>query len=198
MPATAFGAGMNATMATATTLPPFARVSIYAFHVGTAGEMTPLSGLEMNFGALSYVEPLPGGGAGYWAPPDYFAIETPVIGGPGTSAVQLYYVPGNNPNLARGRNGLGHKLTVAFFKQQPEAPAQPITGIDGLGGASVVALDALSRPGITVSPASVAGGWLRIYIRVYTGSPEVPGAEVFSNSDAPGPYMGTLTVTATI
>jgi hypothetical protein len=133
-----------------------------------------------------------------WTGSNYYAIDLTATSGSGVPLVNVTYAEGTGtqcPNIAAGlsatRGCLGTK-TIATFNTVTTA-----TGSDKASPLGIKRLIDLTGTTGEMPVADVpAGGWERVYVGVYTGSPAVSNAVVFSNTDAPGTYVGTLTFTA--
>jgi len=126
---------------------------------------------------------------GTYLPNHFFAIDVGVIGGAGTPDVTVTYTEGLNPNGAG--NGLGWHSAATFVRVET-ASEVPLTA----HGPKKLLKDLASEH---ITPAEVAGGFLRVYAGILTGDATTPaGGLPFTNADAPGAYNGTLVVTATV
>ena len=128
-----------------------------------------------------------------WTGKYYYAIDLSPTDGvnpaPGNySSITFGYSGESNPSGQAAGAGLGQK---AIF-----APVR-VNGVveTGIGGPT-----ALKNAGshATIVQADLAGGYLRVYVALYTGSPAVADAVPFSNGDIAGSYSGTFTITATL
>ncbi len=127
---------------------------------------------------------------GFWAPAHYFVITVAGEGGAGNPTSTFTYTNGQNPNApGRPEDGLGYKTVITFNKF-----------IDLVGEEEIYQTQILQNAdsGITVTPAQLTGGSLRVYLGIYTGEDEVEEAQLFLNTDEPGEYTGTLTISSTI
>ena len=134
---------------------------------------------------------------GVFFPDHYFAIDVGASGGAGNPNVTVSYTEGAKP--VGQVNGLGFKTQATFVKitggpapeDQVETalaahPKQPLKELIG---------------GEIVSASEIAGGFLRLYVGVISGDDAAVtalGGEPFTLADRPGPYTGTLTVSATL
>ena len=151
-------------------------------------KFTPIATTNLNF-KMSLNSKL-----GIYLPATFFAIDVAPTGGAGTPDVLVDYVDTNNPNAAIGKNGLAKKgvASVAIVTGGPTPADQKETTLlnKTLGDIN----------GTTVTSAKISGGFMRLYLGIVTGDPATTpsGGEVFTNSDNPGSYEGTLTLTATL
>jgi len=135
-----------------------------------------------------------------YLPDHYFALDIGVTGGSGSPDTTVTYTEGANPNNGTSHpNGLGHKSTATFAKE-----------VAGSTGATVETLLTAHGPkkrltdlsGEHVAFTEVSGGFLRIYLGIWTGSTTSPAdptnGEPFSNTDVAGQYNGSLLVTAVV
>jgi len=146
----------------------------------------------LTFDPMTFNAPL-----GIYLPNHYYALDFGTSGGGGTPDVTVTYSEGANPNGSS--NGLGTKSTATFAKE-----------VTGSGGSTtetflndqgpkqlLVNLNAQHVPF-----TDVVGGFLRIYLGVWTGSQVAPAdpaaGKPFSNGDAPGVYSGSLVATAVV
>ncbi len=128
-------------------------------------------------------------------PSTYYALSIGVTGGSGTPDVTITYNEGSNPNGTT--NGFGFKSTATFAK-----------AVVGPGGGTTETLLSAHGPkkrlidlnAEHVTSTELAGGFLKIYLGIWTGSTAAPAdpsnGKPFSNSDAAGTYTGSLVVTA--
>ncbi len=132
-----------------------------------------------------------------YVPDHYFAIDVGVVGGAGSPDTTVTYSEGANPNGSS--NGMGVKSTATFAKE--------VT--NGSGGTTETLLTAhgpkkrlIDLSGEHVTSTEVSGGFLRMYVGVWTGSTTAPAdpsnGQPFSNADAAGEYTGSLLVTAVV
>ena len=131
---------------------------------------------------------------GYWAPNHAFAIDVGTVGGSGNLTTVVTYVEGTNQNSATGGHGLGYKGLATFMKATTVGTSTVESSIAAHGKKRLIDLT-----GLTVTPAQVSGGWLRVYLGIATGAAGEPtGTEIFTNLDKAGAYTGTITFTATL
>jgi hypothetical protein len=182
------------------TLPTATGVSIVAVRVDyvEGGDdvwgTTPVSSFDFN--PLGYLTT-----AGIWAPNHYYAIDVGVTGGAGLTTVTVQYAEGTRPT---GQAlGLGFKA-AATFRSVSGAPGSQTEADVATSVGTRALLDSLTG-GVTVTPAMLGSGFFRAYVGIYTGDDPtttvdetIPGGVPFINTDVPGPYTGTLTVSATV
>jgi hypothetical protein len=154
---------------------------------------TPVAGTALSFGTLTYTTT---NGINIYLPNHYFSLDVAPIGGAGAPDTTVTYTEGANPNGAT--NGLGYKATATFAKEvYTSATTPPTETITALGKMRLIDLAATHEPYTAVS-----GGWLRIYIGIWTGTTTAPAdptnGQPFSNADAAGSYTGSLLITAVI
>ncbi len=175
------GAAGQLFMATAF-VPTVSGTSMSAYKV-TGGSPLLLNDVLFDFGTLEY-----DGTNHVWYAPSYFYITVAAIQGVSPN-VKVSYVEVKNPN-GNQSHALGAKTVVTFTRltatgQQNLMASHPTQALKDIGL-------------VTVTPDELGGDSLNIALGIYTGSPTVPGAEPFTNSDTPGTYTGTLTVTSTV
>jgi hypothetical protein len=122
----------------------------------------------------------------YFGSPKYYAVECTKSGGDeptgSTRKIQMAYSNETIPTGQATGKGLGVKcVRTALRATTTGEDATPLSKTN-LGTTSSVLLTAVN------------GGWLRIYVGIYTGSPTVTGCEIFSALDVQGAYSGQLTV----
>ncbi len=149
---------------------------------------TPIATTSLNFDMALNAS------LGIYLPTSFFAIDVAPTGGAGTPDVQIEYTDTNNPNSSIGKNGLAAK-GVATVVQVVGGPAPSDQSENPLEKETLGGIN-----GTTISAATISGGFMRLYLGIATGEVGVDpaGAEVFTNSDNPGSYEGTLTLTATL
>ncbi|MBF0122831.1 MAG: hypothetical protein HQL21_05425 [Candidatus Omnitrophica bacterium] len=133
---------------------------------------------------------------GFWAPDHVFAIDVGTVGGAGNVTTVVTYTEGTNQNSSVGGHGLGYKGLATFQKATVSGGVTTEATIAAHGKKKLIDLT-----GTTVTPAQVAGGWLRVYLGITTDPTAVgmpANAEIFSNADRSGIYDGTITFTATV
>lgn len=163
-------------------------VGITASRVSSAtGNWTALAGTALNFDPLTFNST-----NSAWFPDHYFAIDVAATGA-GNTDVTVTYTEGANPNSATTGHGLGWKSTATFMKV-----AGPTETLLSAHGKKLLK----SVSGEHILPAETSGASLRIYLGIVTKDPNATvadpaDAELFTNSDRPGIYDGTLVITAT-
>jgi hypothetical protein len=178
------------------TLPAATGVSIAAASVdSTSGDSTQLPGgtSVLSFSNMTY-----NAANGIYVPNLNYSLNFSVSGGSGTPDVTVTYNEGSNPNGVS--NGLGYKATATFAKE-----------VVGAGGATTESLLAAHGPkkrlidlnGEHVSYTELTGGYLRIYVGVWTGTttgpaPDPSNGQPFSSADASGTYSGSFVVTTVV
>ena len=134
---------------------------------------------------------------GIWLPDHYFAIDVGVTGGTGSVDVTVEYNEGSKPN---GQIlGLGFKTIATFVKITGPQGNQVETPLAAHGPKKL--LKDLEGGGEQFTGAELLGGFLRVYVGIFPGDDQAilnAGGEPFTNSDVPGDYDGTLTITATV
>jgi hypothetical protein len=132
-----------------------------------------------------------------YIPKVFYALNFGVANGAGTPDVSVTYTEGANPNGAT--NGLGFKSTATFAKE--------VTGATGATAETLLTAHGpkkrlIDLVGEHVTFTELTGGFLRIYLGVWTGSTVAPAdpltGKPFSNADAPGSYTGSLVVTSVV
>ncbi|HBR13991.1 MAG TPA: hypothetical protein DD723_00400 [Candidatus Omnitrophica bacterium] len=132
---------------------------------------------------------------GVWLPDHYFAIDVGATGGAGSPDVTVTYVEGAKPTGQT--NGLGYKSIATFVKVTGATGNQTETELNAHGPKKL--LKDLS--GEQITDTEISGGFLRIYVGVFPGDDQDildADGEPFTNSDKPGDYDGTLTITGTV
>jgi hypothetical protein len=135
-----------------------------------------------------------------YVPDHYFAVNFGVTGGSGSPDVTFTYNEGTNPNSGRANQaGLGTKSTATFAKEVTNTNGSTTETLMTDHGPKKRLID---LGGEHVTGADTAGGFLRVYLGVWTGSTAAPAdpsnGQPFSNADAPGQYTGSLVATATV
>jgi hypothetical protein len=129
-----------------------------------------------------------------YVPSIYYALNFGVTGGAGTPDVTVTYNEGTNPNGST--NGLGYKATATFAKEVVTGTTTAET-ITSLGKMRLIDLNGTHEP-----YTAIAGGYLRIYLGIWTGSTVTPAdptnGQPFTTGDASGQYTGSLVVTAVV
>ena len=184
---------VDKTFLVSATVPAATSVSISAFSVsGTPPVFTAVTGTSLSFNPLTF-EPT----NKIYLPNHFFAIDVAPVGGAGNPNVSFTYTEGSNPNSPG--HGLGFKWTATFVKVTGPTNSPVETGIAAHGPKKLLK----DLAGETINKTEITGGFLRIYLGVVTLDPNATfkdptGAEVFSNADAPGPYDGSLLISATL
>jgi hypothetical protein len=173
------------------TLPAATGVTITATRVRTSDNVFQNTVTELNFDPLRF-DPT----NGIWVPDHYFAIDVGGTGGAGSPNVTVSY--GNETSPAGQVKGLGFKSSATFVKITGPSNSQTQTPLAAHG--PIKLLKDL-RGGEVVNGSELVGGFLRLYVGIYTGGNstlDAAGGEPFTNADRPGTYQGTLTVTAVV
>jgi len=172
-------------------VPAATGVAINASSVTVAGNVfTPLSSSAtlLNFDTMTFNTQY-----GVWRPDHYFAIDVGTIGGGGNVTTIVTYSEGANPNGTG--HGLGYKAQATFQKVTLVGGDQQESSITAIGKKRLGALTG----GVTVTPAQITGGWLRVYLGVATGDlAEAADSEPFTNADKSGTYDGIITFSSTV
>lgn len=171
-------------------VPSATGVSITPSKVDSAtNDFSPVSGTELSFNPLVFRSD-----DQIYTPDHFFAIDVGVTGGAGAPNVTVAYTEGINQNTPG--KGLGWHAAATFIRVQ-ETPENGIEEIELTAhGPKKLLKDLISE---NISSAEISGGYLRIYAGVVTGDATTPdGGVPFTNADKPGPYNGTLVVTATL
>jgi hypothetical protein len=131
-----------------------------------------------------------------YVPSIYYALNFSTSGGAGSPDVTFTYNEGSNPNSGSTTNpdGLGYKSTATFAKET--------TSGETLLTAHGPKKRLIDLSGEHVAYTETAGGYLRVYLGVWTGSTTTPAdpsnGQPFSNADAAGQYTGSLVATAVV
>jgi hypothetical protein len=178
------------------TVPAASGITISASSIDAAtGKIwTPVTGLALSFGTLTY-----NAANGIFLPANYFAIDVGTSGGSGTPSVVFTYTEGTNPNSGTTLKSLGWKTTSTFFKVTGTGASQVETALTAHGPKKMLK-DLASE---TITSAEISGGYLRAYIGIVTKDSTAPypdpvASELFTNADKPGTFGGTLRVSATV
>ena len=155
---------------------------------GSGTASLPSTATTLSFNSMAYDAT-----NGFWEPNNTFVLDVAPSGGSGSVTTVVTYTEGTNQNNTTGGHGLGHKATATFMKTTGSGSATTDTLIAAHGKKRLIDLTG----GETVTPAEVAGGWLRVYMGIVTDPSVVSGSEIFSNADHSGQYDGTVTVTTT-
>ena len=134
---------------------------------------------------------------GIYRSPHFFAIDVGATGGAEAPDVVVSF--NNESNPTGQAKGLGSKATTTFtlVSGGPTPTDQSEAIIASLGTKLLSQLIG----GQTIDETLQAGGFLRMRVGIYDGgsaSLNAAGGGPFTNSDKPGKYTGTFTVTATI
>lgn len=124
----------------------------------------------------------------------FFAIDVAATGGAGGPDVDVSY--GSEVSPAGQAKGIGWKTTATFNKVTGPEGSQTDVTMGAYGTKLLAQLTTL----LNIPKADLLGGFLRIRVGIYDGANaglNAAGGEPFTNADAPGPYSGILTVTAT-
>jgi len=131
-----------------------------------------------------------------YLPNHYFALDFSVSGGSGSPDVTVSYNEGSNPNGTT--NGLGYKSTATFAKEVSNGTTTAETFLTAHGPKKRL----IDLSGEHVAYTEVAGGFLRIYLGVWTGTTTAPAdptnGQPFTAADGAGVYTGSLVVTAVV
>ena len=177
--------------AVSATVPLASGVTFTVTEIQANGTWTQNHPNDLDFGTLDYDPENK-----IFRPTKYFAIDIGVIenGAGQPDNISFAYTEGANPNQAalNDRGGLGKKATVDVVKSTVE-------NIDTAVKDKVLISQVASLG--TIGKASFTNGWPRVYVGMYDGSSTAlneAGWEVFTVLDAPGNYIGTLQITATV
>lgn len=181
-------AAINAskTFTLSATIPGATGISINAYNVTGSNPPVLMSGLDLSFDPLTY-DPL-----NYIYYPDhYFYIDVQATGGPGVPTTTLTFTQGSNPNAATSGNGLGWKGALTYTKVDTAGavtnlPTHPKELFKDVSGDVVLPSDLGT------------GTFFRAYLGINIDATMPTGGEMFTMSDTPGLYDGTLLVSATI
>ncbi len=130
----------------------------------------------------------------------FYAIDVAATGGAGSPQVVVSYGAESNP--AGQANGFGVKATATFNKVTGGPLPEDQDDITMAGHGTKLLQDISG--GETMTPTELLGGFLRVRVGIYdggdtsTGGLNDQGGEPFTAGDLPGPYSGTVTVTATL
>jgi len=146
----------------------------------------------MDFGTMTFDE-----GTGTFLPPHIYAVDVgpvDVAGDPAAGLVGTVTVGfAEDPHPNGTGKGLGLKSTLTYVE---------VTGAPGAQTETVFNRKLLNNV-VSALPADFNAGFLRLYVGIYTGEvfttfPVSTDGEPFLTTDAPGPYTGTLTLSATL
>ena len=128
-----------------------------------------------------------------WMATEYYAVDVAPTGGTGNPTTSVVFQQGNNPNGGT-THGLGVKGSATFVSVTGPTGAQTETAL------VAHPKEVFGTVSETIQPSELIGGFLRMYFGINTGEEGTmpPTAEVFTNSDAPGSYEGTMTISATL
>lgn len=121
-------------------------------------------------------------------PPMYYAVDVGVTDNSGTA----WTVTHTRTFLANGAYNLNSKVNVSFSKE-----TDPTGVVPGTQLSYVSYSDSNSK---AFTKAQLAGGWLRIYYGIGTGSlttPDATGVTPIGLDSVAGSYSGTVTITLT-
>ncbi len=132
---------------------------------------------------------------GIWLGKHFYAIDVaPTIGVGGAPAagnfgtVSFSFTGETVPAGQTAGDGLSKRAVLTAVK------VAGTTETNLRGPARLGAVGSLA----SITGSDVSGGFLRVYVGLYTGLPAVVGAVPPTNGDKPGVYGGTLTITATL
>lgn len=179
-------------------IPTATSVNIVAVEVDSASNSfgtTPVT--AFNFNPMTFITE---NSANVWLPDHYYAIDVGVTGGAGSTNITVSYTEGSSPSGQPTNNTLGYKTTAAFFTiTGGPAPADQVTTpITTSVGSKALLIDLIG--GVAVTPTMLDGGFFRGLVGVYPGddATNLPEGKAFINTDVPGSYTGTVTITATV
>ena len=177
------------TFTVSASVPASTSVGINAFRYNAADNSRTASASN----ALSF-DPLTFNAAtSVYLPDHYFAVEVAPTAGAGNTDVTVAYTEGANPNTPN--HGLGWKSTATFVK----VVGSTETSLSAHGPKKMLK----DLAGEHITPAEIAGAFLRVYLGIVTKDPAaaIPDpatSEVFTNSDHAGTFDGSLLFTATV
>ena len=185
------GPGVTKTFTVQATVPAATGADITVHSVNSVGTpiFTPVTGTSLSFDPMTFNT-----ANGIYLPNHYFAISVTPAGGAGNPNVSVNYTEGSNPNAAASAHGLGWKSTATFVKVTGPT-TETVLPTHGKKLLKDIAGENINAP-------ELGGGYLRVYLGIVTGDPNAQppnpsGNEVFTNTDNPGAYGGTLTITTT-
>jgi len=153
--------------------------SVAAMPAGT----TALNFNHMNFSTSKHM----------FMPSHAFAIDFTPTAGAGNQDVSVAYTEGSNPSGAS--DGLGARATATFAKEMAGTVSGTTT--ETLLTAHGPRKRLIDVDGERISHTELAGGFLRIYVRMWTGDASDPSnGKPFTAADQPGNYTGSLVVTS--
>lgn len=175
------------------TVPSATGISMVVDSVNATGTptFTPISGTALSFDPMTFNTT-----SNIYVPGVYYAINISASGGGGEPDTTVTYAEGTNPNGSSATQfGFGTKSTVTFAQELGSTET-----ITALGKKRMI--DLVGSVGHEPYTALAAGSYLRLYVGIWTGSTVSPvdpsNGQPFTNSDAPGTYTGTMTVTAVV
>lgn len=199
------GAAFAATFPTSVTVPGPVDVAPVATRVNGTGlspaDWQPGAVTSLNFDPMTlfnFADPAnPANTFAIFLPDHFFAIDVGFVFATGAS-ISGVVVSYSQPEAI---GGFGTRSTATFVRKTrnadgSEAP-ETFTG-PGNGKARLIDLVA---PGTQVSLATLAGGWLRLYVGIVAkdpaaNPPDPANAEVFAPGTTPGTFTGTLVITS--
>jgi hypothetical protein len=110
----------------------------------------------------------------------YYAVDCGI-----TSNAPSWTVTHTITTMANGANNLDNKINVTFMNQQTSSTAVQLAKLSYTASNGKV----IANTDIT------AGGWLRIYYGLATGSGDATGVVVIPSTQASGNYAGVVTLT---
>ena len=149
----------------------------------------------MDFGTLVWTPTSPDGtvAINLWLAPTYYAVDISNVAA-GSPSVTISYVEGDKPSGAT--HGLGYKTVATIRKAVYVAPTNGVANPPTETTVEADALIDLVGTGKTIGSSNFTGGWARVYLGVFSGSPAVTHAEGFLSSDVSGTYTGKVIITA--
>lgn len=177
--------GFAATTATKTfnlqaTVPTANGINIEAFKQVGTNDPVKVTGLDLDFETLTLDPEDNVFRAGHF----FFVQVTPQGAGDVTTTVSYTEATNNRPTGAT--RGLGSAAIATFVKAKDDKTETQI--------GSKTALTGLNKQ---ISPASVTGGWLKVYLGLANGDETITGVSPFTTADKTGDYSGTITFSAT-
>lgn len=177
-------------------------INILTFSV-TNGSISNSSSSILSFSDLGYfviTDPVTNVVSGGWRSNQSFILDIVPTGGSVSPAdITVHYAEMSNPNIVTNGHGLGWKSTITFMTVRDGIE----TPIAAHGGTGKMLLKDISDTGEAVTAAETANGVLRIHVAMVAQDPSasIPDpaqGELFTTTDQPGEYTGSLTISATI
>jgi len=132
---------------------------------------------------------------GIWVASRFFVIDVSPRDAGGTPAPAIF----SNINLSYSGDTAPTDATSTLADKGVVTVVRVVTNPDLTQNENEILASTFGGLTGAIQPTNtdVIGGFMRVYVGIATGEPGTPGVP-FTNADVPGPYSGTLTVSATV